>query len=81
MTKMYCEPGKWIPCALEHHKEGSLHRMLHVPPSEPIPPELLQKAKKAKLGTDMFYNGYRIPVTKLFKARVRLAKTLKGFHK
>lgn len=80
--KMVCEPGLWIPCALEHHKEGSLHRMLHIPKSEIIPPEILTKIKKTKIGGEIEYNGYRIPVTLLLKRRAVLAKTLKGFsHK
>lgn len=78
---MNCKPGKWIPCALEHHKPGSLHRMLHVPKGEKIPVALLQKVKTAKIGSELKNNGQRIPVTLLLKRRANLAKTLKGFNK
>lgn len=77
---MTCKPGKWIPCALEHHKEGLLHRMLHVPKSEKIPMALLNRVKKAKIGTEIANNGQRIPITLLLKRRANLAHTLKGFN-
>jgi len=77
--EMTCEPGKWIPCALQYHKEGSLHRMLHVPKNEKIPIALLQKVKKAKMGGEIHNNGYRIPITLKLKRRANLVKTLDRF--
>jgi hypothetical protein len=55
--------------------------MLHVSKGEKIPVALLQKVKKAKIGTELMNNGQRIPVTLLLKRRANLAKTLKGFNK
>jgi len=80
MPHMTCKPGKWIPCALEHHKEGSLHRMLHVPKGEKLPMSLLDKIKNTELGKKVKYQGHSITVTRLVKQRAVLAHTLKGFQ-
>lgn len=77
---MKCAPGKWIPCALENHKPGSLHRQLHVPKGTKIPLPLLRRAKTAAIGKKIrAYDGKWITVTLLLKRRVNLAKTLRSF--
>lgn len=57
---------KWIQNALKNHKEGSLHRALHVPLGEKIPLDKL-KAASHKSG--------------ITGQRARLALTLRSFHK
>jgi hypothetical protein len=73
--------NNWIPGALEHHKEGSLHRMLGVPKSEPIPFMLADKTCHTPVGKT-FKNPVqtgdnKIKVTLLKKRRACLALTLK----
>jgi hypothetical protein len=77
---MECEPGKWIPCALSKHKEGSLRRQLHVPKDEKIPTMLLRKVMKTKVGIKIRAKDKQwITVTKLMRKRANLALVLRGF--
>lgn len=80
MAKKTCAPGKWIPCALQKHKEGSLHRQLLVPKSQVIPTPLLEKITEKKIGEKFVRKGHSITVTTLLKRRAVLALTLRGFH-
>jgi hypothetical protein len=76
---MKCAPGKWIPCALQHHKPGSLHRMLHVPRKERIPDALLKRVMAKEIGSALMIKGKIIPITLLLKRRANLALTLRRF--
>jgi len=73
--------NKWIPDALKHHREGSLHRMLGVPKSETIPFTLLEKIRTAPIGSTITNpvnaGKYKIKVTRLVKSRAVLALNLK----
>jgi hypothetical protein len=80
MPAKKCAPGKWIPCALEHHKPGSLHRMLHVSKKEKIPDALLKRVMEKEIGSALMIKGNIIPITRLLKQRANLALTLRGFH-
>jgi hypothetical protein len=77
--KLTCAPGKWIPCALEHHKPGSLHRMLHISKKEKIPDKLLERVMAMEIGSALMIKGNIIPITRLLKQRANLALTLRRF--
>lgn len=79
MTRIACEPGKWIPCALKNHKAGSLHRMLHVSKKDEIPDKLLNHIKEMEIGSALMIKGNIIPITRLLKQRANLALTLRRF--
>jgi hypothetical protein len=57
--------GKWISSAIKH--PGALHRQLHVPEGEKIPPKKIMKAEHAD--------------NPLLAKRARLAETLSHMHK
>jgi hypothetical protein len=55
---------------------GALHNMLHVPQSEKIPTYILKAIMRADVGAKIRFKGYRIPVTKLLRARANAALNL-----
>jgi hypothetical protein len=73
--------NKWIPGALEHHKEGSLHRMLGVPRSETIPFTFLETIRNTTIGktakNPTQIGKPSVKVTQLVKSRAVLALNLK----
>ena len=54
-------------------KKGALSKTLGIPEEKNIPKSLLQKIKKAEVGTTMEYKGKKIKVTKLLQKRVNFA--------
>lgn len=80
MAKKTCAPGKWIPCALQNHKPGSLHRQLHVSKGDGIPTPLLRRVMLTDVGKKIRRGKHWITVTRLLKQRANLALTLRGFH-
>ncbi len=54
-------------------KKGALSKTLGIPEEKNIPKSLLQKIKKAVVGTTMEYKGKKIKVTKLLQKRVNFA--------
>ena len=54
-------------------KEGALSKTLGIPVEDNIPKSLLNKLKKAEVGTTMEYKGKKIKVTKLLHKRVNFA--------
>jgi hypothetical protein len=55
---------------------GALNKMLHVPQSEKIPTYILKAIMRADVGAKIRFKGYRIPVTKLLRARANAALNL-----
>ena len=79
MTK--AKKDYWIPKSVNKHKKGSLHRMMGVPKSEPIPFMLVNEACETPIG-----EKYKNPtqtgkksgkVTPLLKKRACWGRTLK----
>jgi len=70
---------KWIQKAVR--KRGALSRQLGIPEEKNIPITLLEKIKKAKIGSTVRnpteQGKKRIKVTRLLKKRAVLAHTLK----
>jgi hypothetical protein len=62
----------WIPDSVNKHKAGSLHRMLEIPKSEPIPFTLLEKIRVTPIGKTI-----KNPV-KLGKDKLKVTKLAKG---
>lgn len=71
----------WIPRSVNEHKKGSLHRMVGVPASEPIPFTFLQEIVDTPIGEhakNPTQTGIKkIKVTHLVKARANWALNLK----
>lgn len=78
---MTAKVNKWIPGALEHHKEGSLHRMLGVPKCTTIPFTFLETIRNTEIGmvakNPTLIGSKKVKVTRLVKARAVLALNLK----
>ena len=76
---------KWIQKALSKHKPGSLSRQLQVPIDDNIPFTLLEKIRKAQIGTIITNptrkGKRRIKVTRLLKKRSVLALNLKRIRR
>ena len=78
---MTAKVNKWIPGALEHHKEGSLHRMLGVPKCMTIPFTFLENIRNTEIGmkakNPTQIGSSQVKVTRLLKSRAVLALNLK----
>lgn len=69
----------WIPYAVK--SKSALRSRLHVPVSEPIRMETLQKIKNQEVGSHVSSYGKSVPVTKALKKKATLAMTLKKLQK